>query len=101
MKNVYEESSVIQTGTWVEIEQVVLKPEQRAQTLPDDTKLVPYMLRVSGFLLEDARLGQEVRIRTIIGRELQGTLRAVNPSYSHSFGTTVSELLTIGTEVEQ
>ncbi len=101
MKNVHEQEPVIQTGTWVEIEQMVLKPEERAQTLPDDTKLVPYMLRVSGFLLEDARLGQEVRIRTIIGRELQGTLRTVNPSYSHSFGATVPELLTIGTEVEQ
>jgi len=47
-------------------------------------------------LLEDADLGQEVRIRTLIGRELRGTLRVINPSYTHSFGETVPELLTIG-----
>jgi hypothetical protein len=86
----------ISQNTWVEIEQVVLNPEQRAATLPEDTRKVPYMLRVSGFLLEDAELGQTVRIRTLIGRELSGTLKTVNPSYTHSFGETVPELLDIG-----
>ena len=93
--------SHIQPGTWVEIEQVVLTPEQRAPTLPEDTKRVPYVLRVSGFLIETAELGGPARIRTIIGRELSGSLKTVNPSYSHSFGSTVPELLTIGTEAEQ
>jgi 2-amino-4-ketopentanoate thiolase alpha subunit len=88
-------------GTWVEIEQVVLTPEERAQSLPEDTKKVPYVLRVSGFLVEDAELGQETRIRTIIGRELTGKLTTVNPSYTHSFGTTIPELLTIGTRTEK
>jgi len=91
----------IQPGTWVEIEQVVLTPEQRAQNLPEDTKKVPYMLRVSGFLIEPAEIGSPARIRTIIGRELSGVLKVVNPSYSHSFGTVVPELLTIGTEAER
>lgn len=90
----------IQPGTWVEIEQVVLTPEQRAPTLPEDTKQVPYLLRVSGFLIEPAELGEPARIRTIVGRELSGVLKTVNPSYSHSFGTVVPELLTIGTEAE-
>ncbi|MBN1146756.1 MAG: 2-amino-4-ketopentanoate thiolase [Anaerolineales bacterium] len=88
-------------GTWVEIEQVVLTPEQRAPSLPEDTKQVPYILRVSGFLIEPAELGQPAHIRTIIGRELSGVLKTVNPSYSHSFGMVVPELLTIGTEAEQ
>ena len=91
----------IQAGTWVEIEEVILKPEQRAPSLPEDTRKVPYLLRVSGFLVEDAELGAVVRIRTIIGRELQGTLKIVNPGYSHSFGAVVPELLTIGTEAEE
>lgn len=90
----------IQPGTWVEIEQVVLTPEQRAPTLPEDTKQVPYVLRVSGFLIEPSELGNAARIRTLIGRELSGVLKTVNPSYSHSFGTVVPELLTIGTEAE-
>jgi hypothetical protein len=88
-------------GTWVEIEQVVLTPDQRAPTLPEDTRQVPYVLHVSGFLIEPAELGDPARIRTIIGRELSGVLTTVNPSYSHSFGNTVPELLTIGTETEQ
>ncbi len=91
----------ITKGTWVEIEQIVLTPEERAPSLPPETKAVPYIMRVSGFLAEDAELGQEVLIRTIIGRELRGTLRILNPSYGHSFGETVPELLTIGTEAEQ
>jgi len=91
----------IQAGTWVEIEEVILKPEQRAPSLPEDTRKVPYLLRVSGFLVEDAELGAVVRIRTIIGRELQGILKTVNPGYSHSFGTVVPEMLTIGTEAEE
>lgn len=92
--------TIISTGTWVEIEQIVLTPEERAPTLPPETKAVPYMMRVSGFLTEDAELGQAATVRTLIGRELRGVVRVVNPSYSHSFGETVPELLTIGTEAE-
>jgi hypothetical protein len=90
----------IPQGMWVEIEQVILTPEQRAPSLPEDTKQVPYVLRVSGFLVEAAEVGEPAEIRTIIGRRLSGVLKVVNPSYSHSFGTTVPELLTIGTEME-
>ena len=93
--------SKVKKDAWVEIEQVILKPEERAPSLPEDTRQTPYVLRVSGFLVEEAEVGQEARIRTIIGRELSGILKVVNPSYSHSFGTTVPELLTIGTEAEQ
>lgn len=93
--------AIVEKGTWVEIKQVVLQPEERAQSMPEETRKTPYILRASGFLLEDTELGQPARIRTIIGRELNGTLITVNPSYSHSFGTTVPELLTIGTEYEE
>lgn len=90
--------SKIVKGTWVEIEQVILTPAERAPSLPEDTRQVPYVMHVSGFLLEDAELGQEVRVCTRIGRELCGTLRLVNPSYTHSFGETIPELLDIGTQ---
>lgn len=90
----------IKKGTWIEIEQVVLTPAERASTLPEDTKKVPYLMHVSGFLVEDAALGDNVEILTIIGRILSGKLVTVNPGYSHSFGKTVPELLTIGTEAE-
>jgi 2-amino-4-ketopentanoate thiolase alpha subunit len=89
--------SRIVKGTWVEIERVLLKPEERAPNLPEDTRKCPYVLRISGFLLEDAELGANVTVRSLIGHEHSGLLWIVNPSYSHSFGTTIPELLTIGT----
>ena len=61
----------MQAGTWVEIEQVILNPKQRAPSLPEDTRKVPYVMRVSGFLLEPAELGRGVHIRTIIGRRIE------------------------------
>lgn len=92
--------SSVPAGTWVQVEQLVLEPEERAAGLPEDTRQVPYLLRVSGFLLEDAALGDEARVRTMIGRELSGSLTTVNPSYDHSFGETVQELLDIGLDGE-
>jgi 2-amino-4-ketopentanoate thiolase alpha subunit len=92
--------STVSKGTWVQVERVVLEPAERAPTLPEDTRRVPYVLRVSGFLLEDAVIGADVRVRTLIGRELSGSLTTVNPSYDHSFGETVAELLDIGLDRE-
>ena len=91
--------STVPSGTWVEVGRTVLPAEERAPGLPADTAAVPLVLRVSGFLLEPAVVGQPARIRTLIGREQSGTLLVVNPSYTHTFGETVPELLTIGTEV--
>ena len=90
----------IEKGSWVEIKRTVLEPEQRAANLPEDTKKTPYVLRLSGFLTADAELGDLVTVRSLIGREHQGTLISVNPSYSHSFGNTMPELLHIGIDEE-
>lgn len=86
----------VSAGTWVEIERVLLKPEQRAANIPEDTLKTPYIMRVSGFLTEDALPGEMVTIRTVIGRHLDGTLNTILPHYEHSFGETVPELLEIG-----
>mgnify|MGYP000919446204 FL=1 len=93
--------TIIPAGTWVEIESVVLTPEERAPSVPEDTKQTPYVMWVSGFLSEDAQVGETVRVKTIIGRELSGKLVRVNPNYTHSFGKVVPELLKIGTEWER
>jgi hypothetical protein len=90
----------VSCGSWVEVESVVLTPSERAPQVPDDTRATPYVLRVSGFLASDAVLGEDVSITTLIGRNLKGKLITVNPSYTHSFGSTVEELLRIGTESE-
>ncbi len=91
-------STKAKKGTWVEIERVLLKPEERAPNLPEDTRLCPYVLLVSGFLQNDAEIGDEVTIRSIIGHEHAGILRVISPCYGHSFGAIVPELLTIGTQ---
>jgi hypothetical protein len=83
-------------GTWVEIESIVLKPEERAPGLPEDTASTPYVLRLSGFLEEEAEVGQPVSVRSLIGRTHRGVLRLVNPGYDHSFGAPVPELLHVG-----
>ncbi len=89
---------MIKAGTWVEIERVLLSPEQRAANLPEDTAKTPYRLRISGFLQADAELGSEVTVTSLIGHTHRGILRLENPSYTHSFGATVPELLHIGPE---
>lgn len=89
---------MVKAGTWVEIERVLLRPEERAAGLPADTAATPYVLRVSGFLTEDAELGAEVVVKSLIGHPHRGILRLENPGYSHSFGSTVPELLKIGRE---
>lgn len=86
-------------GELVEIQIVVLEAGQRSPNVPADTASVPYLARVKGFLLKDARVGETVTIMTIIERRLTGKLIAVNPPYGHDFGRPVQELLPIGTEL--
>lgn len=92
-------SGIIPAGTWVDVERTLLSPGERAPGVPADTAATPYVMRVSGFLQEDAELGAECRVRTLIGHEHAGVVREVNPSHTHSFGPVVPELLTIGLEV--
>ncbi|MFN3329232.1 MAG: 2-amino-4-oxopentanoate thiolase subunit OrtA [Fervidobacterium sp.] len=87
-------------GDWVQIEKVILSPQERAPQVPEDTKSVPLSMRVKGFLLdESAKIGNNVRIKTLTGRVVEGKLVAINPKYEHDFGEPVPELLTIGMEL--
>ena len=86
-------------GDWVQIHKILLKPGERAARVPQETKLVPFELRVKGFINCDAKIGEQVTITTYTGRELTGKLVAVNPAYGHDFGQPVPELLTIGREL--
>ena len=89
----------INAGTWVEIHRIVLAPGERAPQIPDDTKAVPLEMRVKGFLVEAAALGEEAIILTPAGRRLRGPLTEVNPAYTHGFGAPIPELSAIGQEV--
>lgn len=82
---------------WVEIEQVLIEPQDRLEATPADTRSVALTMRAAGFLLQDtAAVGDVVRIRTPVGRILEGTLTRINPQPSHGFGPPVHELQRIG-----
>lgn len=89
-------------GDWVLIHKVVLTPEERAPQVPDDTKKVPLELWVKGHLNEEsAEIGDEVSVTTRTKRVESGTLLEVNPTYTHSFGKFVPELLTVSEQVRE
>ena len=83
---------------WAQIGLVVLEPEERTARLPDDTKKVPYYVRVRGFLEGDANVGDTVTIETLIGRKVRGELLCIEPSYGHSYGRPIEELMQAGFE---
>lgn len=87
-------------GDWVQIHNVILEPGARAPQVPEDTQKVPFEMLLKGFLMEaEAEIGQDVRIKTVIGREITGRLVAINPAYPHNFGEPVPALLSIGQEL--
>ena len=93
-------SKAAKKGEWVQIHIVVLQPEERSDRLPEETSSVPLEMWAKGFLVsEEARLGDSVEIETEIGRRLQGSLSAVNPGYTHSFGAPIPELLQAGRQL--
>lgn len=89
----------IEKGTWVEIHNIVMQAGERAPQLPEETRQVPLEMRVKGFLVESASIGEQAVIETSTGRRLCGMLSEVNPAYTHSFGPPIPELSTIGNEV--
>ena len=88
-------------GDWVQIHQIVLKPEERAPQVPDDTKKVPLELWVKGTALHDAKIGAVIEIETMTGRKVKGELVAVNPRYTHDFGDFVPELLKVDMQLKE
>ncbi|HPQ37736.1 MAG TPA: 2-amino-4-oxopentanoate thiolase subunit OrtA [Synergistaceae bacterium] len=88
----------IPARAWVQIESVVLRPEERAPNVPEETRECPLLLWVKGFLKEEALPGDTVEIETIIGRALSGKLLEENPPYEHDFGRPITELLTVKEE---
>lgn len=83
----------MQKGDWVQIHIKVLSAEERAANIPEDTKRVPLEMWVKGNLInEEAELGDIVSVLTKTGRTVEGTLVALSPCYTHSFGDYVPEL---------
>lgn len=88
-------------GDWVEVGRVLLEPEDRADGLPDDTSLLPLRVWVRGFARHAADLGDECEVETMAGRTVSGRLTAVNPGYTHTFGTPPPGIAAIGADVRR
>ncbi len=86
---------MLKKGEWVQIHTIILTPDQRAPQVPADTQEVPLEMWVKGFLLEDAEIGDEVEIETVTKRIAKGTLVQGNPTFYHSFGDFVPEIVEI------
>ena len=69
--------------------------------LPLATKKVPLEMYVKGYLLNDAKLGDWVKIKTITGRFEEGFLIESEPTYKHNYGDFVKEILEIGQIIDQ
>jgi len=87
---------MVKKGNWGEIEWILLDPSERPETLPPETRQVPFRVRAKGRLQEEAFPGETVSVVTACGRELQGVLLADNPPFTHSFGSPIPELLGLG-----
>ena len=88
-------------GDWVRIHSILLKPEQRASQVPEDTKMVPLEMWGKGFLKNaTASVGESVEVETIIGRSLKGELVEINPQFEHGWGHCIPEILQIGLQVK-
>ncbi len=92
-------AEMIVQGSWVEIHNVILEAGERAPNIPADTQNTALEMRVKGFLVDDAQLGETVEIVTAAGRKLSGRLFDVNPAYTHGFGAPIPELSHIGQQV--
>lgn len=86
----------VAAGTWVQIENTVLEPAERAPQIPEETRRTPLVMRTKGFLKQNADPDDEVTVETVTGRTLRGKLIAVNPPYEHGFGAPIPELFSVG-----
>lgn len=91
----------VKKGEWVQIHEIILKPEERTAKIPEDTKKVPLEMWVKGFLNEDSSIEDIVEVTTETGRKVSGQLVGVNPSYDYGFGEIfIPELLKISKQIK-
>ncbi|MGX6977760.1 2-amino-4-oxopentanoate thiolase subunit OrtA [Vagococcus elongatus] len=88
-------------GDWVKIHSTILTADQRAPQVPEDTKMVPLEMWVKGYLEVDGKINDLVEIRTVTGRKETGVLVEISPTYTHSFGEFIPEILEIDRIVQK
>ena len=75
---------------------------KRAPQVPDDTKSVPLIAFTKGKLLEDyAEVGDEVRVKTLAGRTIRGTLTARPIAPQYDYGNVSPELQAVHQQVRE
>lgn len=89
----------VKKDSWVRIYSTALDVAERAATIPEDTRSVPLEQWTKGRLLEDAVMGDEVQVKTAVGRIATGKLVEVNPMYELNYGKLVPELIQIGEQL--
>ncbi|KAJ50276.1 hypothetical protein CTM_18575 [Clostridium tetanomorphum DSM 665] len=89
---------MIKKGTWVEVEEIVLAPEDRAKNIPEETRKTPLKCWIRGNCLDDCDIGSEVQNILVVGRMLLKFLKIKSQMYYHSFGKYVKEIEYIGRE---
>ncbi|MGW1551567.1 2-amino-4-oxopentanoate thiolase subunit OrtA [Streptomyces sp. NPDC002346] len=77
---------------WIEVEWTALEPADRREGIPDDTAATPLRVRARGMAVS-AEIGKEATVTTVIGREVTGLVREIEPGYHHSFGKPLSSWL--------
>ena len=81
---------------YVRIHRTILESVERTGKLPEDTKNVPLEMWVKGWLQEEeAKLGDTVTIKTVVGRLETGELMEEQPCYALNYGEFVPEILEI------
>jgi len=92
---------MIKKGTWVEIEEIVLTPEDRAKNIPEETRITPLKCWIRGNCTTDCELGENIEIETNVGRIVKGILVDVEPGYYHTYGKYVSEIGNVGKQARK
>ncbi|MEG1917920.1 MAG: 2-amino-4-oxopentanoate thiolase subunit OrtA [Oscillospiraceae bacterium] len=82
-------------GDWVQISNVVLPAGSRAPQVPADTQNCDLVMWVKGYAQSEANEGDTLEVITPTGRRETGALCDVDPSYTHSYGKFVPELLQV------
>ena len=89
-------------GDWVRIHAIVLKAAERTAKIPEDTQRCDLQQWTKGFLQEDAaEVGDEVTVKTAVGRLVKGTLIEEGPYYTHSYGKFVPEIIDIDKQLRE
>lgn len=91
---------MIKKGMWIEVEETVLLPDDRAENIPDETKHTPLKCWIRGNCLSNCELNDEVEVVTNAGRIVKGKVVDVEPGYYHSFGKYIGEIGNIGRQAK-